>query len=55
MQLSELEKSSKEWPKSASVLGKRLVRAKLFLQAKGINIDPYREGRERTITFRKLT
>lgn len=53
-QLSELEKSSREWPKSASVLGKRLVRAKLFLEAKGINIDPYRESGNRTITFRKL-
>lgn len=54
-QLSELEKSSKEWPKSASVLGKRLVRAKLFLQAKGIHTDLCRESGKRTITFRKLT
>ena len=53
--ISDSERNAKEWPKSASVLGKRLVRASVFLQNKGINIISSREGAKREVTIRKTS
>ena len=53
--ISDFEKNVKEWPKSSSALGKKLVRVAVFLQTKGISIIYNRGSNKRTIVIRKTS